>query len=226
MHDLSRHPEKLTNLSITPELMNESQQIWDDLLRMSFNDLQDNFDNTLLSPDVLPVVQQYKDNHETELLFLFLVALPCWIFFKEWPTNLYRKARLGDTNAIHKLLRLDPFLLHDTSIGREIQKVRILGETKVYKSLLAAPLQPIKPKVTSRTIKDFLAGLISLLAEAMKQPLTSTEIRDLFDAIAKDADKRDIDTSLPESQEAYSKVIQRNRPDWHPLLSTGQKKVK
>lgn len=89
-----------------------------------------------------------------------------------------------------------------------------------------APLSPVKVKLTSRTMKDMLAGLISLLAETIKQPLTSTEIRDLFDAVAQDAEKRDIDTSLPESQEAYSKVIQRNRPGWKPLLRPGHKKVK
>lgn len=224
--DISRHPEKLANLIDTPESRKEGEKILDDLIRMSLADIQDNFDDTTLSPEVRPTVQHYKDNHETELAFLFLVAFPCWLFYKEWPTKLYRKARQGDTSAIHKLLRLDPFLLHDPSIGREIQKVRIYGKKSVYADLLNAPSKPIKLKLTSRTIKDSLAGLISLLAEAMKQSLTSTEIRDLFDAIAKDADKRDIDTSLPESQEAYSKVIQRNRPDWKPLLSTGQKKVK
>jgi hypothetical protein len=146
--------------------------------------------------------------------------------YKEWPSRLYRKARQGDTNSIHKLLRLDPFLLHDPSIGREIQKVRIHGRQNAYAELLNAPLKPIKLKLTSRTIKDMLAGLISLLAEALKQPLSSTDIRDLFDAVAQDADKLDIDTSLPESQEAYSKVIQRNRPNWKPMLQPGQKKVK
>jgi len=226
MFDISRHPEKLANLSVTPESLMESEQLWDDLIRMSFADIQENFDNTPLSPEVRPTVQDYKDNHEPELAFLFLVALPCWLFYKEWPSRLYRNARQGDTRAINKLLRLDPFLLHDPSIGREIQNVRIHGKKTVYADLLNAPLKPIKLKLTSRSIKDSLAGLISVLAEAMKQPLTSTEIRDLFDAIAKDADNRNIDTSLPESQEAYSKVIQRNRSDWKPLVSTGQKKVK
>jgi hypothetical protein len=224
--EISRHPEKLASLSVTPESLKEGDNFWDDLIRMSFADIQENFDNTPLPPEVRPTVQHYKDNHETELAFLFLVAFPCWLFYKEWPTKLYRKARQGDTSAIHKLLRLDPFLLHDPSIGREIQKVRIYGKKSVYVDLLNAPLKPIKLKLTSRTIKDSLAGLISVLADAMKQPLTSIEIRDLFDAITKDADKRDIDTSLPDSQEAYSKVIQRNRTDWKPLLSTGHKKLK
>jgi hypothetical protein len=127
---------------------------------------------------------------------------------------------------MHKLLHLDPFMLHDPSIGREIQKVRIHGKQTVYESLLNAPLKPIKLKMTSRTLKDSLAGLISQLAEALNQPLTSTDIRDLFDAVAQDAEKQNIDTSLPDSQEAYSKVIQRNRSNWTPLLQPGQKNLK
>lgn len=224
MHDLSRNPEKLASQNLTPETLKEGQDVWKNLLHMSFTEIEDDIKDTPLSPEVRASVQRYKDNHETELAFLFLVAFPCWLLYKEWPSKLYRKARLGkDTNAIHKLLRLDPFLLHDPAIGREIQRIRINGKQSVYRNLLSAPLHPIKLKLTSRGIKDILAGLISLLAEAIKQPLTSTDIRDLFDAVAQDTDKQDIDTSLPESQEAYSKVIQRNKPDWKLFMTPDMK---
>ncbi len=226
MQELSRKPEMLANLVITPELLEEGQQFWNNMHQLSIAELRDDFKDTPLAPEVCAVVQRYKDNHETELAFLFLVAFPCWLLYKEWPSKLHCKARQGDTNAIHKLLRLDPFLLHDPAIGREVQKVRIHGRQSLFENLLNAPLKPIKLKLTSRTIKDMLAGLISQLAEAIKQPLTSTDIRDLFDAIAQDADKRDIDTTLPESQEAYSKVIQRNRPDWKQLLQPRHKNLK
>lgn len=217
-HDLSRNPEKLANQTLTPESLKESQQFWGSLLKLSLTEFQDDLNDTPLAPDIRASVLHYKDDHETELAFMFLVAFPCWLLYKEWPSKVYRRARQGDISAINKLLRLDPFLLHDPAIGREIQKVRIHGKLSIYENLLNAPLKPIKLKLTSRSIKDMLAGLISLLAETFKQPLTSTDIRDLFDAVAKDADNRDIDTSLPESQEAYSKAIQRNRPDWTPLL--------
>lgn len=223
---LSRNPEQFTGLIITPEQLKEGQEYLNEILQMSFAEMQGDYDGTPLTPEVRATVQQYKDNDETALAFLFLVAFPCWLLYKEWPSKLYHKAIKGDTNAIHKLLRLDPFTLHDPAIGRQIQQVRIHGRQTLYAELLSAPLKPIKTKLTSRTIKDLLAGMIALLAEAIKQPLTSTDIRDLFDAVAQDADNQDIDTSLPESQEAYSKVIQRNRPGWKPLLQPGQKKVK
>jgi hypothetical protein len=224
--NLPRHLKQMKEQGIDPEQLKDGQDSLNEFLRMSFAEIQDDLDDTPLSPEVRAVVQQYKDNDEMALAFMFLVAFPCWLHFKEWPSKLYHKAITGDTNAIHKLLRLDPFTLHDPAIGKQIQHVRIHGRQTVYAELLNAPLKPVKVKLTSRTMKDMLAGLISSLADAIKQPLTSTDIRDLFDAVAQDYDKRDIDTSLPESQEAYSKVIQRNRPDWKPLLQPGQKKVK
>lgn len=221
---LSRHPEYLKG--ITSEQIKEGQIYWKKLLQMSFADIQDGFDDTPITPEARTTIEQYMDVNETEFAFLFLVAVPCWLVYKEWPSSLYRKALKGDSNAIHKLLRLDPFTLHDPAIGKHIQYARIHGRHTIYEEFLSAPLKPIKVKLTTRTIKDMLAGLISLFAEKLMQPLTSTEIRDLFDAVAQDADKCDIDTSLPESHEAYSKVIQRHRPDWKPLLPPGQKNQK
>ncbi|MBT1071074.1 hypothetical protein [Pelotalea chapellei] len=226
LQDIPRHLEQFKEKGISPEQLKEGQEYLKEILQMSFAEIQGDLDDTPLTPEVRAAVQQYKDNDETALAFMFLVAYPCWFLYKEWPSRLYHKAIKGDTTAIHKLLRLDPFTLHDPAIGKQIQHIRIHGRQSLYAELLAAPLKPVRVKLTSRTIKDMLAGAISLLAEAIKQPLTSTDIRDLFDAVAQDADKQEIDTSLPESQEAYSKVIQRNRPDWKPLLQPGQKKVK
>lgn len=226
LKDLPRRLEQVKEQSVTPEQIEEAHEYLNGLLRMTFAEIQGDLDDTPLTPEVRAVVQQYKDTNETAIAFLFLVALPCWLIYKEWPSTLYHKAIRGDYNAIHKLLRLDPFTLHDPAIGKQIHRFRIHGRQSLYEELLSAPLKPIKVKLTSRVIKDILAGLISLIADALKQPLTSTEIRDLFDAVARDAEKRDIDTSLPESQEAYSKVIQRNRHEWKTLLQTGQKIVK
>lgn len=226
LKDLPRHLEQMKKQDVTPKQIEEAHEYLKGLLRTSFAEMQEDLNDTPLTPKVRAVVQQYKADNETALAFLFLVAFPCWFLYKKWPSTLYHRAIRGDYNAIHKLLRLDPFTLHDPAIGKQIQRVRIHGRQSLYEELLSAPMKPIKAKLTNRRIKDMLAGLISLIADALKQPLTSTEIRELFDAVAQDANKRDIDTSLPESQEAYSKVIQRNRPEWQPLLQPGQKKVK
>lgn len=226
LSEMPNHLDELKGQTITPEVIAEGHQYLNSILRLSFDDLAADLNDTPLAPEVRETVQAFRDKHETELAFLFLVAFPCWLIYKEWPSAIYRRAIKGNTNDMLKLLRLDPFTLHDTAIGKQIQNIRINGRQSVYEELLSAPLKPIKVKLSSRTLKDMLAGLLSLLAETLKQPLTSTEIRDLFDAVAKDAYRRDIDTSLPESQEAYTKVIQRNRPEWKSLLQPGQKKMK
>lgn len=224
--ELPSHLEQFKEQGITSEQLREGHEAWIELLRMSFVDIKEDLDDVPMTPEAQTSFQEYKDNNETSLAFLFIVAFPCWLLYKQFPSALYQKATAGDTDAIIKLLSLDPFMLHDPAIGRQIQQVRIHGKQTRYEEILIAPLKPVKVKLTERRCKDMLAGLISLLAEAFKQPLTSIEIRDLFDAVAQDADQEDVDTSLPDSQEAYTKVIQRNRPDWEPLLRTGQIKVK
>jgi hypothetical protein len=89
MFDLSRNPGKLANLNLTPDLLKEGQQYWDDLLSMSFTDFQDDLNDTPLAPNIRVSVQHYMDNHETEFAFLFLVVFPCLLLYKEWPSKLY-----------------------------------------------------------------------------------------------------------------------------------------
>ena len=56
-----------------------------------------------------------------------------------------------------------------------------------------------------------LAGFISVISTAFgeKFRLREPDIRALFDAVAKDSGKGDIDTYLPDSPESFVKAIQR-----------------
>jgi hypothetical protein len=63
-------------------------------------------------------------------------------------------------------------------------------------------------------MKIFFAGHISLISAVFGQRLTEPEIRSLFDAIARDEGKGEIDTDLPESPEAFSRAIHREIPFW------------
>jgi hypothetical protein len=183
---LSLTPDLIKEIVLNSEEIQEGHAYWS--LLKSFVDIQDDINDAQLTPEVRNSVQQYMEANATEFAFLFLVAVPCWLIYKEWPSILYRKAVRGDTRAIHKLLRLDPFTLHDPAIGKQIQHVRIHGDKAVYEEFLSAPLKPIKVKLTSRATKDMMAGLISLFAKRIRQPLTATEIRDLIDAMADNID--------------------------------------
>ena len=61
-----------------------------------------------------------------------------------------------------------------------------------------------------------MAGFISSAWAGMGKRLTEPEMRALFDAGARDMGKGDIDTSLPDAPEAFSKAIQRYRPKLKP----------
>jgi len=55
-----------------------------------------------------------------EGFFTFRIFLPCWLHYFETPTGLYRKARLGNLDAIDKLLRIDKRVISDTKISHHI----------------------------------------------------------------------------------------------------------
>lgn len=226
VNGLSQRKDELANYRLTETDISEGKQFWDHLLTLSFEDMRSDFENQPLEEHVAANVERYLLKYRMEMSFVFLVFTPCIILYKTNPAMLYREARLGNVSAIDKLLRLDPLMLHDPAIGFQIQKIRLSDKLNTYQHLVEAPLKPIKAKLTNNKIKSSMATLISLIAEGIKQPLTSIEIRNLFDAVAQDADKRDIDTSFPDSPEALSKSIQRKRPSWQPLLSPDSKNSK
>lgn len=196
------------------------------LLELSFDDIRSDFDNNIADQNISTSQEDFVAKHNMELSFVFMIFLPCFFLYKLTPGRLYHKARIGEVSAIDKLLRLDPLMLHDPAIGKQIQKIRLYGRTTTYQNLIEAPLKPLKFKPTPGKIKASMATLISMIAASIHHPLTSTEIRKLFDAVAQDADKRDQDNSLPSSDEAFLKSIQRKRASWQSLVQPDNKKCK
>lgn len=218
--------DTLPTQTLTEADLREGRLFWYNLKALSFDELRSDFEDRKLDYTTTATIQQYIKQFEMELSFVFLVFVPCYMIYQTGPGKLYHKARLGDEDAIDKLLRLDPFMLHDPAIGQRIQKIRLFGRQTTYQNLVEAPLKPIKAKITNNKIKTSMATLISMIAEALKQPLTSTEIRNLFNAIAKDADKHDEDSAMPSNPETLGKAIQRKRSTWQPLLYPDSKTCK
>lgn len=163
-----------------------------------------------------------KEN-EMELGYFFLVFAPCWLLFQISPNRLYRKARRGDVKALEKLLNLDPLMLHDPTIGREMQKLRFKNRTNDYERLLDAVRNPLKPKLTKSRAKASMSAYISLMAGVINQPLTEPKIRELHDAVTHVAEGKAIDTDLPDSPEALAKAIQREKPKWQQIIYPDKK---
>jgi hypothetical protein len=222
-NELSQRKEDIAVHTPTEDELLEGKLFLHNLKLLSFAELRSDFEDWGLDYQTTVVVQKYLTRFKMELSFVFLVFTPCFMLYKMSPAKLYRKARHGNVNAIDMLLRLDPLMLHDPSIGQQIQKIRLFGRQTTYQNLVEAPLKPFKAKITNSKIKTSMATLISMMAESIKQPLTSTEIKKLFDAVAKDADKRNEDSAIPRNSATFSKAIQRKRPTWQPLLNPDSK---
>lgn len=57
---------------------------------------------------------------------------------------------------------------------------------------------------------------MSWASAIMDKRLNEPEIREVFDAVARAKGKEDIDTSLPDGPEIFSKAIQRYRSHFQP----------
>tara|TARA_R110002072_G_scaffold98538_3_gene216785 strand:- start:331 stop:1278 length:948 start_codon:yes stop_codon:yes gene_type:complete len=147
--------------------------------------------------------------------FFIRVWMPCWVLYRELPGILIRKSRLGDHDSLDKLLRLDKSVVHDPRIAQIWHDIMHNGSKSDRKRFKNAMADGPKVKLTARSLKLGLAGLISQLAIQSRSPVTSIEIRKLFDSISK-IRSGGIDTSMPESPDAMRKDLQRQR-NWPPI---------
>lgn len=221
---LSRDKLKLSEFTPSTEDIKQILPLLQSTLSASFQDIEEDFSDPPIDPSVKDAALQLLKDMEVESSFFIFVLVPCWLLYREHPTRLYRKARLSSLDALEKLLRLDPLLLHDHSIGKQIQSFRLKNKTSAYQTLIEAPLKRPKARITRKKMKYTIAGLISAISNLMKKPLSEPEIRALFDAIAQDADNSPIDTDLADSPEAFAKAINRDRSFWLKTLLPDKKK--
>ena len=199
------------------ELIREAQKMLKQIVTESFHDLYSD-----LAED--PIDPQQQDGflqslEAVEASFFYLVIIPCWILYQDYPTRLYRKARQGDFESLERLIRLDSLMIHDPSIGRQVHLLRMRRKRFKFDALLDAVHRRPKAKITRQKMKYAYAGLISAISSSVGTPLTEPQIRALFDAIAQDRHKTLIDTDLPNTPETFSKAIQRHRKPWQNLLA-------
>ena len=197
----------------TPEEIEQIKPVMENMLAESLQEIKDD-----LSP---PPVDQSKKAQMLTLLqqmniessFFVLVTVPCWLIYRTSPTRLYRKARQGNFDALEKLLSLDPLMLHDPSIGKQIQKLRLNNKSFKYEKLLAATLKEHHLNITAQQMKYAAGGLLSAFAKILKQKLTAPDIQKLFDAVTKDFDKEIADSDLP-AGDSFARAIFRYQQEW------------
>lgn len=212
-----RSPKKLAtspNQESQENLAAALQQIY----QLNLADIESDVKNRPLDDET---IRKAKDLFVTqEVLFLCKVVLPCLLFYGMAPCKLIRRARLGNLEALERLIRLDKLTLADPGIIRQTQ--RLLHHNKYkYDSVVAKAIKDA-PKFTlsHKSATYLLAGLISLLSEVFGHKLEEPEIRALFDAVAHDRSDGEtvVDSALPDSPETFSKAIQRERAFWKPIF--------
>lgn len=152
----------------------------------------------------------------TEQIFFIKVFMPCFLMYKTYPIKLFRKARLGDIDALEKLVRLDDSIILDKRISKiyHSSSTKRSVKERLNNSLASGP----KEKVDRKKVKMSLGGLISFYSEKLGKRINEREIRHCFDEIAKQKGNGDIDVDIPESPEAFAKAIQRERKELEDLL--------
>ena len=209
---------KKFNQLIREELIKLSPEDWRELNKKWFEFLQislDSLENDILGELDEATTRRIKELfNQPEMLFYIRVQIPCWLFYGEHPSFLLRKARLGDIDAIEKMLRLDPSLRNDTKIKRIFHNATWSGKKSTASKISSAQTKTSLKKISLKHIKSSAAGLISALANQLYVKLTEPEIRKLFDAVAELSGHGEIDIDLPDSPEAFSKAIQRARKLW------------
>ena len=150
-----------------------------------------------------------------EIRFFFRVIMPCALHFGVAPTKLLAKVGRGgpdEWDCVEKLMKLDALIVGHKRFARVLSR----GDEKQCKERAALMRQCLGKSLrppTRRKVKVMLAALMSRISELLGHRFDEPDIRALYDAVAKDRGQlRDHD--LPESPEALSKAIQRDRSFW------------
>ncbi|MBU4357556.1 MAG: hypothetical protein KJ822_19745 [Proteobacteria bacterium] len=204
--------EKQAPKAPDPEQQTKAQAIWQEAYKVSLADLEADLRNHHIHTQGLKEKAKELCLNQ-EFLFIFKVLLPCLLLYNTTPLKLLRQARLGNRNAIEKLVRLDKVTLADHGVMRQTQRLLHRNKHK-HESVVAVPYRDApKFELSRKTTIYLLAGLISQMAKELNHKLTAPQIRALFDAIAYDRSNGEqiIDSDLPPSPEAFYKAIQRYR---------------
>ncbi|MBE0576386.1 MAG: hypothetical protein IH613_10895 [Desulfuromonadales bacterium] len=146
--------------------------------------------------------------------FFVNVCLICNGFYGQEPGLLLRKARLGDVDALEKILRLDARMISEPRIAQQVFNLHSKGKRTKYLRVLGCLGKKPKLKFTLQKIKCVKSGQISAFAEQIGFKITAPDIRALFDALSKDSGRGMVDNDLPLCDEAFSKAVQRERAFW------------
>ncbi|MBW4054389.1 MAG: hypothetical protein HIU83_03100 [Proteobacteria bacterium] len=225
--ELARYNQAELQMS-TPEEIEQIKPVMENMMTESLQEIKNDLSPLPADPSQREQLLSLFIDNSLESSFFILVTVPCWLIYRTLPTRLYRRARQGKVDALEKLLSLDPLMLHDPSIGKKLQGLRLNRKTTIYENLLTATHNDHQLNVTPQQMKYAIGGLISALAKVLKpltkKTLSAAEIHKLFDAVAQDFDGTLTDPDLPINQDSFARAIFRYREEWLKVFQPDTKK--
>lgn len=140
--------------------------------------------------------------------FLFRVQIPCWFAWNTTPAQLLRKARQGDRSAILDLIQLDKSMVAEPRVAEVWH--RLVTDAALHPTAVAA-MKKKPPAVSVGKLKASVGAVLWLAAEASGYKMTTTELRNAFDAVARDKFGQPIDTDIPDDDAAFYQAVIRQR---------------
>ena len=154
------------------------------------------------------------------------IVLPVWLLYGKNPATIYRQATQGNLQALEDMLRFDKMQVQNPRINKWIYFHACAKNMPKLSILFDAIAGHPRSRLSLRRVKYLLAGYISVSSELFGHRLTAPEIQSLFDAVAIDYGVDALrDQDLPDSPEAFSKAIQRERDFWLPILFPNRTKL-
>lgn len=166
--------------------------------------------------EVGPDVDMDEAMRLPEIRFFMLVMMPALMEYGRSPTWLYASARRGNRQSLDNLLRLDKTVMSEPGIAVHVQRFGMerdeFGAELVAKAYAGSP-DTIQERVN---VKARVANHIIRASRSLGYKLRPVDIRRLFDALKQDrrGDPNDIDTDIPDGEEAWRQAVHRAKPFW------------
>jgi hypothetical protein len=151
-------------------------------------------------------------------VFAFKILIPSVIYYQSTPAMLVSRALKGNLYAFACLLRLDSNLVAVPEFHAIWEPLSRDPQNAAFKRLKAAlnnpPYKSLKSKRMKIRIKVAVAVAIEQLFKIMGQPISRSDIRDLYDRYAQDTKQGIIDEDLPETENGFDEAIRREIKAW------------
>ena len=204
------------------KLLSDSNEEWETIYAFHHQELDFDYNDKI---DEETRKRYRRIFNKPEWIFFLKIFARSYLFYGRHPSFILRKARLGNKEALERILSLDGSILGDKKIfeyyHQSVHGKSVISKDEIIKAIQSDP----KGIRTLQTLKYRIAGFISIVSEFFGQRLNSMEIEELFTALANDLNIDDLVLNEnPEvNDKSISERIRRERKFWILILTPNKK---